>query len=56
VQIKATGRVQMHVLTETEKQAWVTKLMAVHKDMQGRFGKDFIERVYKESGFVPPQS
>jgi C4-dicarboxylate-binding protein DctP len=56
VQIKATGRVQMHVLTETEKQAWVTKLMAVHKEMQGRFGKDFIERVYKESGFVPPQS
>src|SRR3984893_14049684 len=56
VQIKATGRVQMHVLTETEKQAWVTKLMPVHKDMQGRFGKDFIERVYKESGFVPAQS
>jgi hypothetical protein len=24
--------------------------------MQSRFGKDFIERVYKESGFIPPQS
>jgi hypothetical protein len=24
--------------------------------MQSRFGKDFIERIYKESGFVPPQS
>jgi hypothetical protein len=28
----------------------------VHKEMQSRFGKEFIERVYKESGFVPPQS
>jgi C4-dicarboxylate-binding protein DctP len=55
-QIKATGKVQMHVLTDSEKQAWISKLMPVHKEMQGRFGKDFIERVYKESGFVPPQS
>src|SRR6516164_138685 len=55
-QIKASGKVQMHVLTDTEKQAWITKLMPVHKEMQSRFGKEFIERVYKESGFVPPQS
>lgn len=55
-QIKATGKVQMHVLTDTEKQAWINKLMPVHKEMQSRFGKDFIERIYKESGFVPPQS
>jgi C4-dicarboxylate-binding protein DctP len=55
-QIKATGKVQMHVLTDSEKQAWIAKLMPVHKEMQGRFGKEFIERIYKESGFVPPQS
>jgi hypothetical protein len=24
--------------------------------MQSRFGKDFIEQIYKASGFVPPQS
>jgi hypothetical protein len=24
--------------------------------MQSRFGKDFIERIYKASGFTPPQS
>jgi hypothetical protein len=24
--------------------------------MQARFGKDFIERIYKASGFTPPQS
>jgi hypothetical protein len=24
--------------------------------MQSRFGKDFIERIYKASGFTPPQA
>lgn len=55
-QIKASGKVQIHVLTDTEKQAWIAKLMPVHKEMEGRFGKDFIAQVYKASGFVPPQS
>jgi len=30
--------------------------MPVHKEMEGRFGKDLIEKIYKASGFVPPQS
>jgi C4-dicarboxylate-binding protein DctP len=55
-QIKATGKVQIHVLTDTEKQAWIAKLMPVHKEMEGRFGKEFIASIYKASGFVPPQS
>jgi C4-dicarboxylate-binding protein DctP len=54
--IKASGRVQFHYLTDEEKKAWVAKLMPVHKEMQSRFGKDFIERIYKASGFTPPQS
>ena len=54
--IKATGKMQIHVQTDAEKQAWIAALMPVHKEMQSRFGKDFIERVYKASGFVPPQS
>jgi C4-dicarboxylate-binding protein DctP len=54
--IRASGRVQFHVLTDEEKKAWVAKLMPVHKEMQGRFGKDFIEKIYKASGFVAPQS
>jgi hypothetical protein len=24
--------------------------------MQSRFGKDFIDKIYKASGFTPPQS
>ncbi len=54
--IKASGKVQVHYLTDDEKKAWVAKLMPVHKEMQGRFGKDFIEKIYKASGFTPPQS
>jgi len=54
--IAATGRIQMHTLTDTEKQAWINKLMPVHKEMEGRFGKEFIQNIYKASGFVPPQS
>ena len=54
--IKASGKTEIHVLTDTEKQAWIAKLMPVHKEMEGRFGKDFIAQIYKASGFVPPQS
>ena len=46
----------IHVLTDAEKKAWIAKLMPVHQEMRSRFGKDFIDRVYKASGFVPPQS
>ena len=54
--IKASGKTEMHILTDAEKKAWIAKLMPVHAEMQARFGKDFIERVYKASGFMPPQS
>jgi C4-dicarboxylate-binding protein DctP len=54
--IKASGKIQVHVLTDAEKRAWVAKLMPVHKEMQSRFGKDFIDKIYKASGFTPPQS
>jgi len=55
-QIKAGGKMEVHVQTDAEKKAWIAKLMPVHIEMQNRFGKDFIERIYKASGFVPPQS
>jgi C4-dicarboxylate-binding protein DctP len=54
--IKTSGKIQVHVLTDEEKKAWVAKLMPVHKEMQSRFGKDFIDKIYKASGFTPPQS
>ena len=54
--IKASGKIQVHVLTPEERKAWIAKLMPVHREMQGRFGKEFIDSVYKASGFVPPAS
>jgi C4-dicarboxylate-binding protein DctP len=54
--IKASGKTALHILTDAEKKAWIAKLMPVHAEMQARFGKDFLERVYKASGFTPPQS
>jgi C4-dicarboxylate-binding protein DctP len=54
--IQASGKTEIHVLTEPERKAWISKLMPVHTEMQSRFGKDFIERIYKASGFTPPQS
>jgi C4-dicarboxylate-binding protein DctP len=51
--IKASGKIQVHVLTDAEKQAWIKKLMPVHQEMQSRFGKAFIENIYKASGFTP---
>jgi C4-dicarboxylate-binding protein DctP len=54
--IRASGKTEIHVLTAAERKAWINKLMPVHTEMQGRFGKDFIERIYKASGFTPPQS
>jgi C4-dicarboxylate-binding protein DctP len=54
--IKASGKTEIHVLTDDEKKAWIAKLMPVHKEMESRFGKEFIAQVYKASGFVPPQS
>jgi C4-dicarboxylate-binding protein DctP len=51
--IKASGKVEVHVLTPEERRAWIAKLMPVHTEMQSRFGKDFIEQVYKSAGFTP---
>jgi C4-dicarboxylate-binding protein DctP len=51
--IRASGKIQVHDLTPDEKKAWIAKLMPVHVEMQKRFGKDFIEKVYAASGFTP---
>jgi C4-dicarboxylate-binding protein DctP len=53
--IKASGRVEVHDLAGEERQAWIARLMPVHQEMQSRFGRDFIERIYKASGFTVPQ-
>jgi C4-dicarboxylate-binding protein DctP len=51
--IRASGKIQVHDLTPDEKKAWIAKLMPVHAEMQKRFGKEFIEKIYAASGFTP---
>jgi len=51
--IKASGKIQVHEQTPAEKKAWIAKLMPVHLEMQKRFGKEFIEKIYAASGFTP---
>ena len=51
--IKATGKIQIHELTDAQRKAWIAKLMPVHKDMEKRFGKEFIEKIYAGTGFTP---
>ncbi|HEX9465086.1 MAG TPA: DctP family TRAP transporter solute-binding subunit [Alphaproteobacteria bacterium] len=54
--IKATGKTEFIYLTPEQRKAWITKLMPVHKEMESRFPKGFIQKIYDASGFTPPSS
>ena len=49
--IKASGKTNVHVPTAEERAAWKKAMIAVHKDMESRIGKDTIQAFYKETGF-----
>lgn len=51
--IKASGKTQIIELTPAEKTAWKKALIKVHKENEGRIGKDLIQSIYKETGFDP---
>lgn len=51
--IRASGKILVHDLTPDERKVWIAKLMPVHVEMQKRFGKEFIEKIYAASGFTP---
>jgi len=51
--IKASGKTAIYTPTKEEKAAWKKALVKVHKEMEGRIGKDAIQEVYKETGFKP---
>ncbi|MCX7172584.1 MAG: TRAP transporter substrate-binding protein [Proteobacteria bacterium] len=47
--IKATGRTQVYSLSAEETAAWRKVLLPVHKSMESRIGKEWIDAIYKES-------
>jgi hypothetical protein len=51
--IRASGKTTVYQLTPAEALEWKKALMVVHKEMEGRVGKDAVTAAYKEAGFVP---
>ena len=51
--VKATGKTEIIALTPDAKAAWKKQLIPVHKEMEGRIGKEVIDGVYKATGFKP---
>ena len=51
--VKKSGKTQIITLTAEEKALWKKALVPVHKEIEGRIGKDLIQAVYKETGFKP---
>jgi len=51
--VKKSGRTEIITLTPEQKKEWKKALVKVHKEMEGRIGKDVIESIYKETGFDP---
>ena len=51
--VKKSGKTQIIIPTTEEKAAWKKALVPVHKEMEGRIGKEIIDAVYKETGFKP---
>ena len=51
--VRKSGKTQVLALTPAEKAVWKKTLVPVHRELEGRIGKDLIQSVYKETGFTP---
>ena len=49
--IRATGKTEVTVLTPQQKEEWRQVLLPVHREVEGRIGKDLIQQVYVTTGF-----
>ena len=48
--MKASGKINLRILTAEEQQAWIAKLKPVHKEMAARVGPDLIQEIYQTLG------
>ncbi|MDF0606262.1 TRAP transporter substrate-binding protein [Neisseriaceae bacterium TC5R-5] len=46
VAMKASGKIQLHMLTDQERQAWIKQLKPVHKMIASRVGAGLIQEIY----------
>lgn len=51
--VRRSGRTQVTVLTPQQKLPWKRALLPVHRDMEGRIGRDLIQAIYRDTGFDP---
>ncbi|MFI5337981.1 MAG: TRAP transporter substrate-binding protein [Opitutales bacterium] len=51
--VRKSGKSEIYTLTPAETTAWKKALIGVHRETQGRFGKDLLDMVYREIGFDP---
>jgi C4-dicarboxylate-binding protein DctP len=51
--VRKSGKTEILVLSPAEKAAMKKALVVVHKENEGRIGKDILDAVYKETGFKP---
>jgi C4-dicarboxylate-binding protein DctP len=50
--VKASGKTEVHELSEQEKAEWRKALLPVHKEMEDRIGRDLISAVNREAAAV----
>ena len=50
--VKKSGKTQIITLTPQEKAEWKKALAKVHTEMENRIGKDLLQAIHKETGFV----
>ena len=51
--VRKSGKTEIITLTPAQKAEWKKALIPVHREMEGRIGKEMIQEVYKETGFKP---
>jgi C4-dicarboxylate-binding protein DctP len=51
-ELRKNSRVQVHDLTDAEREQWRTTLLPVHKEMESRIGGGLLSRVYQANAAV----
>ncbi|WP_418648140.1 TRAP transporter substrate-binding protein [Thauera butanivorans] len=51
--VRASGRTEIHMLSDEERAAFIKALLPVHKKMESRVGAATIKSIYEATGFDP---
>jgi len=51
--VRKSGRLEVYQPTPAEMLEWKKAFTKVHREMEGRVGKETVEAIYKETGFDP---